>query len=188
MRLDHVAYRVKDRTETAKFFIDAFGYRIDSKIPEGFDIQFEDNTTAKCLVLLPPEKYRDDIPFSINQHISLGFWKQGFNAEFHMAPELFISDGSSGSVVKTWVEKRDDIGGIHHMAFQVDDVLKMMEFMKEKGYAEFTTEEPLSCPGLTQVFTKPSKLTGIIYEFIKRDAQGFCKDNVKDLMKSTKGL
>ena len=62
-----------------------------------------------------------------------------------------------------------------------------MDKWKSKGFAEFASEEPLKCPGLTQVFTKPMKLTGIIYEFIEREAQGFCADNVKDLMNSTKG-
>ena len=44
MRLDHIAYRVKDRFKTAQFFIKAFGYRIADDLPEGFDIQFEDGT------------------------------------------------------------------------------------------------------------------------------------------------
>jgi hypothetical protein len=70
----------------------------------------------------------------------------------------------------------------------VDSVAAKMEEWKAKGYAEFTTAEPLTCPGLTQVFTKPSALTGIIYEFIERSAQGFCRENVKDLMNSTKDL
>ena len=59
---------------------------------------------------------------------------------------------------------------------------------KEKGYAEFTSAQPMKCPGLTQVFTKPSELTGVIYEFIERGEHGFCKDNVKALMDSTAGL
>ena len=43
----------------------------------------------------------------------------------------------------------------------VDSVKETMNEWKEKGYAEFLTEEPLACPGLTQVFTKPSELTGL---------------------------
>ena len=54
--------------------------------------------------------------------------------------------------------------------------------------AEFTTDKPLTCHGLVQAFTKPSELTGIIYEFIEREGHGFCETNVKDLMKSTEGL
>ncbi len=104
-----------------------------------------------------------------------------------MAPEIFVSDGQPDSIVGQWVAARGGIGGIHHLAYQVDDVKATMQKWKEKGYAEFTSEEPLMCPGLTQVFTKPSELTGVIYEFINRGEHGFCKENVKGLMESTRG-
>jgi len=68
----------------------------------------------------------------------------------------------------------------------VKSVQKTMDEWLEKGYAEFSTEKPLSCPGLIQVFTKPSVLTGVIYEFIERGEHGFCKDNVKNLMESSR--
>jgi 4-hydroxyphenylpyruvate dioxygenase-like putative hemolysin len=102
-----------------------------------------------------------------------------------MAPEIFVSDGSPDSIVGKWVAKRDGVGGIHHLAYQVGSVQAKMDEWREKGYAEFTTAAPLTCPGLTQVFTQPSALTGVIYEFIERGVHGFCKDNVKDLMLST---
>ena len=51
---------------------------------------------------------------------------------------------------------------------------------------EFLSDKPLTCPGLVQVFTKPHPVTGMIYELIERTDKGFCKDNVKDLMNSTK--
>ncbi|MGP2420409.1 hypothetical protein, partial [Listeria monocytogenes] len=62
-----------------------------------------------------------------------------------------------------------------------------MKEWRDKGYAEFSTDKPLTCPGLTQVFTKPSSLTGVIYEFIEREGHGFCSENVKQLMESTRG-
>jgi 4-hydroxyphenylpyruvate dioxygenase-like putative hemolysin len=80
------------------------------------------------------------------------------------------------------------VGGIHHLAYQVDSVESKMNEWRKKGYAEFASQDPLTCPGLVQVFTKPSSLSGIIYELIERDEHGFCKDNVKNLMESTKGL
>jgi len=179
MRIDHIAYRVADRFVVANFFKECFGYRIADDLPNGFDIQFEDGTWAKCLVLLPPEKPNlENIPW-------VGFVN---GIDLHLAPEIFISDGSNGSIVKEWVEQRDGVGGIHHIAYQVESVEQKMNEWKEKGYAEFTTEKPLQCPGLVQVFTKPSKLTNVIYEFIERENHGFCKDNVKDLMNSTKNL
>jgi len=182
MRLDHIAYRVPDRQKAAEFFIKVLGYKITDDLPEGFDIQFEDGTLAKCLVLLPPEKTSDNIPW--NNVILNGMEIH----EYHIAPEIFISDGSTGSIVKQWVEERGGLGGIHHLAYQVESVEETMEEMKKMGYYEFTTDEPLKCPGLTQIFTKPSSVTGIIYEFITREKHGFCKDNVKDLMNSTKKI
>jgi len=181
MRLDHIAYRVKNRFKTASFFTSAFGYRIADDLPEGFDIQFEDGSYAKCLVLLPPEQLNTN-PWLTEMY----FGEQIVN--YHMAPEIFISDGSQGSIVEKWVEERGGVGGIHHLAYQVDSVEEKMTELKELGYVEFTTDEPLRCPGLVQVFTKPSELTGIIYEFITREKEGFCRENVKNLMNSTKDI
>ncbi|MBY0426154.1 MAG: VOC family protein [Cytophagales bacterium] len=182
MRLDHIAYRVADRHKAAKFFMECFGYRIPSDLPDGFDITFEDGTKALCYVLVPPEKIVDQVPWS--QFLVTEESKRPF--EYHLAPEIFISDGTEGSIVKEWVKARGGIGGIHHLAYQVESVEDKMEEWKRKGFAEFTTTDPLRCEGLTQVFTKPSALTGIIYEFIEREKHGFCRDNVRDLMKSTK--
>lgn len=179
MRLDHIAYRVADRHKTADFFIKCFGYRIAEELPDGFEIAFEDNTTAQCLVLVPQEQIKIPAPWS---HLDIN------SNEYHLAPEIFVSNGSKGSIVEQWVNKREGVGGIHHLAYQVDSVQQKMNEWKDKGYAEFTTQEPLTCPGLVQVFTKPSELTGIIYEFIEREKEGFCKENVKDLMNSTKNI
>ena len=154
MRLDHIAYRVKDRYKTAQFFIDTMKYKIETE----FKIDFDDGTNADCLVLQSKD-----------------------------LPEIFISDGKVGSIVGDWVEEKKG-GGVHHLAYHVDDVEKTMNEWNDKGYTEFLTDEPLVCdePKLTQVFTKPSELTGVIYELIERDTQGFCEKNTKKLMESTK--
>lgn len=178
MRLDHIAYRVSDRNRTARFFREAFGYRVQQE----FTIDFGDNQTAQCIALEPPEKTLRDTPW-------IGLSPPGFEASaFHLAPEVFVSDGSPGSIVGDWVAARGGVGGIHHLAYQVQSVEETMRLWKEKGYAEFTSDAPLRCPGLTQVFTRPSELTGVIYEFIERGEFGFCKDNVRALMESTRGI
>ena len=179
MRLDHVAYRVADRHKTVKFFQEAFNYSIQTE----FEIKFEDSSTAKCFALEPPEKVLKDMPWTCE----LG-GDYIHDQTYHLAPEIFVSDGTPDSIVGKWVAARNGVGGIHHLAYQVDSVVDTMKEWRDKGYAEFTTDDPLTCPGLTQCFTKPSELTGVIYEFIEREAQGFCKDNVKDLMESTEGL
>lgn len=182
MRLDHIAYRVLDRHKTVDFFQKAFGYKIQTE----FDIQFDDNTKARCYALEPPEKLSEG-----NLSLPWVHWlhePQKPSVAFHMPPEIFVSDGDPDSIVGQWVANRNGIGGIHHLAYQVSSVEDKMIEWREKGYAEFTSEKPLTCPGLTQIFTKPSELTGVIYEFIERGEHGFCKDNVRNLMESTRNL
>ena len=52
MRLDHIAYRVKHRYKTAKFFEDTLGYTIGTE----FQIEFDDGSTADCLALWDNEE------------------------------------------------------------------------------------------------------------------------------------
>ena len=174
MRIDHIAYRVADKEKAARFFIEAFGY----KIADEFEINFDDNTCAKCYALSPPER--------LNNIESFKQWRLPMvDGVYHMPPEIFVSEGSEGSIVANWVESKGGTGAIHHVAYQVDDVAEIMSEWKEKGWAEFTTEDPISADGLVQCFTKQHPLTGIIYEFIFRTKKGFNVDNVKDLMAST---
>jgi len=177
MRLDHIAYRVADRHKSAQFFISAFGYHVQTE----FEICFDDGTKAECLALEPPEKQIEGAPWT-----ALGLADDGSDVQYHLAPEIFISDGDADSIVGKWVAARGGIGGIHHLAYQVESVEHTMQEWKQKGFAEFSTDDVLRCPDLVQVFTKPSELTGVIYEFIERGRHGFCADNVKDLMLSTK--
>ena len=184
MRLDHIAYRTKDRLKTANFFKRAFSYEIGTE----FQIEFDDKSKADCIALVPPETRHPDTSLWTYFTLQAGPY-DSIKSEYHAPPEIFVSDGLIGSIVGDWVAERDNIGGIHHIAYQVEDVRAVMNEWKEKVYAEFYSEEPIGCedPNLTQVFTKPSELTGVIYEFINREGAGFCKDSVKKLMESTKG-
>src|SRR3989344_2329553 len=184
MRLDHIAYRVSDRHATAKFFQEALKYHIQQE----FTIDFGDEQTAQCIALEPPEKVCSNLPWIWEgwETPPFGGANTLHTADYHMAPELFVSDGSPNSIVYDWVAKRDGIGGIHHIAYQVESVEATMKLWKEKGYAEFTSEEPMRCDNLIQIFSKPSALTGVVYEFIQRGEFGFCKENVKSLMLSSK--
>lgn len=181
MRLDHIAYRVKDRYKTSSFFTEAFGYKIGTE----FKINFSDDSSADCIALVPPETRHPDVSAWIHR-VLLAAPYGPMKCEYHAPPEIFVSDGSLGSIVGDWVLHRDGVGGVHHFAFQVEDVEQKMKEWKDKGFAEFLSEAPLTCPGLTQVFTKPSELTGTIYELITRTGRGFCEDNVKNLMESTR--
>lgn len=190
MRLDHIAYRVKDRYKTASFFKKAFGYKVGTE----FQVEFDDNSKADCLALVPPEVRHEETRLW-KYNILMGAHYAGpgdpvysIKCEYHAAPEIFVSDGPQESIVGDWVKERGGVGGVHHIAYQVDDVAATMHSWAQLGYAEFLSEEPMTCPGLKQVFTKPSELTGVIYELIERDGDGFCEANVKRLMESTKEL
>jgi len=180
MRMDHIAYRVKDRNKSAKFFIDAFGY----KIQEEFQIDFEDSTKANCFVMTLFE----NLPSEENLEMPARSYCLIKGKELHSPPDIFISDGEPGSIVQDWVEKNGGSGGIHHIAYEVENVEKTMNLWLRNKWSEFTTLRPIESDGLIQCFTKPHPATGIIYEFIQRLRPGFSIGNVKDLMKSTEGM
>ena len=187
MRLDHIAFRTADRKKTAQFIIDAFGYRVQQE----FTIDFGEGDTCQCIALEPPEKLDDmklDIPW-VYSGVLYGRHNNGETfdriQEYHLAPEIFVSDGTCNSIVGKWVAARGGIGGIHHMAYQVPSVEAKMAEWREKGWGSFSSEKPFHCEGLTQVFSTPHALTGVIYEFIERTGFGFCKDNVANLMRSS---
>jgi len=99
-------------------------------------------------------------------------------------PEVFVSEGTPGSIVDRWVDAHGGVGAVHHLAYRVLSVQATMDDLGAKGI-KFLSDKPLTCPGLTQVFTEPNPLTGMIYEFIERETRGFCEDNVRELMLST---
>ena len=183
MRLDHIAYRVQDRKATAKKFSDLFGYIIGTE----FDIQFDDGSTADCIAMVPPEKDNGinvvlPIPWSV---AAVGVGKP---VEHHLAPEIFISDGTDESIVGNWVAERRGVGGIHHMAYQVNNIKQTVEQWRLSGI-QFLSEGIIDCPedDLRQIFTKPLEAAGgVIFELIERGDKGFCQNSVKDLMNSTK--
>ena len=155
MKLDHIAYRVRNRHETAQFFRSMFSYETGTE----FDIEFDDGSKAECLALLPP----------ISPEVLV---REG--------PEIFISDGTPGSIVGDWVESRGGIGGIHHMAYKTRFIDKAVEYWKRSG-VEFLTEDIIDCPedDLRQIFTIPlDHLGGVIIELIQRGKKGFCYTSV----------
>ena len=149
IRLDHIAYRVKNRHKTSLFFKEAFGY----KVQQEFIISFDDGSKAQCIALEPPEKKDIWTP-----------WTSVLEERtFHLAPEIFVSDGTPNSIVDRWVKEHNNIGGIHHLAYQVDSVEDTVKEWKSKGWANFTTENPNVCGGVVQIFSEPNPITNVVY-------------------------
>tara|TARA_Y100000310_G_C20668991_1_gene809204 strand:+ start:1462 stop:2040 length:579 start_codon:yes stop_codon:yes gene_type:complete len=189
MRLDHIAYRTRNRHETADFFKKIFGY----KIADEFQIKFDNDTTADCIALAPPQARYHKHECWVHKALMPPHSENDpadavYECELHAPHEIFVSDGAEGSIVADWVaSKNGGKGGIHHMAYNVDNIVEEVASWKEAG-VEFLSEDPMSCPGLKQIFTTENELTGVIYELIQREGsegKAFCKENVKALMEST---
>jgi len=179
MRIDHLAFRVLNRHKAANFFCSALKYQKSTD----FRVDFKDGTNAKCFVMTPPERKQWDshlvLPWALKSPIL------GASSIYHQPPEVFISQGSPGSIVDRWVAENGN--RLHHVALQVDNIEEVKNEWEDLGFAEFSSPEILQCPGLKQIFTKPSDLTGFIWELIEREPgeQGFCNENVKNLMLSS---
>jgi len=163
MRLDHIAYRVPNRDETVEHLTKMFGYHV----AEEFTIDFDNGSKAECKALIALTDMHEFI--------------EGM-------PEVFVSEGSPGSIVEKWIQNTlNGQGGIHHLAYKVDDIDPIVKQWKDRGI-EFLTEDVIDCPDddLRQIFTKPQPLFGgVIIELIERGDKGFCQNSVKNLMEAT---
>jgi len=178
MRLDHIAYRVKNRDKTVESIKSLFGYNIG----EEFTIDFDDGSQAQCVALTPPERLTEDTYLE-------ALWTVHGNLAtyYHLAPEIFVSEGTPDSIVDKWVKERGGIGGIHHLAYSTDRIDGVVKEWKDRGI-EFLSDDIIDCPDddMRQIFTEPQDLLGgMILELIERGDKGFCKESVKDLMEST---
>lgn len=187
-RVDHLAFRTLDKAKAVKFLCDAVGYKEATQ----FTIDFGEGDTAICSVLEPSD--RADKLFEIEGLIP---WVKAFDLDkttkqnYVLSPEIFVSEGSSGSIVHTWATNHGG-GGLHHIALQVPEDSTVEAEMKrwlDNGWCEsFTSEIPFQCDEMSQIFTKPSSVLGVIFELIKRKEAGFCKSSVLKLMESTKDI
>ena len=165
MRLDHVAFRVRDRKSAAKFLEVNLFYRTQQEFP----IDFGDGEFAECISMVPtripnPEIFLSDgTPDSI-----VGEWVED---RVQMGARIDVQVA----------------GGIHHLAFSVHSVEATMKEWQERGI-KFSSDTPIYCPEdkLIQVFTQPiAALGGMVIELIERGEFGFCKSSVKKLMESS---
>ena len=106
-------------------------------------------------------------------------------------PVLVVSEGlSEDSVVEKYVQKFG--GRIHHLAYLVIDIDKVVEIQRSRG-VQFTTDSIIGSEeeGIKQIFTLPTDAGNHIIEYIQRfgDFDGFfTPSNVGKLMKSTERL
>lgn len=67
--------------------------------------------------------------------------------------------------IQTYLEKRG--GGLHHLCFETDDILAMVETLRGKGY-RFLTEHPVPGAHNSQViFLHPKDFDGVLIELVQ---------------------
>lgn len=98
-------------------------------------------------------------------------------------PEIFVSEGAYKTVVGEWVLERGD--GLHHVAFEVDDVPSAVEDLP------FDFGPIITCKCEKPLIQTFSKLTefGFIFELLTKNGHpGFCRGNVEKLMEASRDL
>ncbi len=106
-------------------------------------------------------------------------------------PVIVVSEGlTEDSIVEKYVQKYG--GRIHHIAYLVKDIEKIVAIQKSRGI-KFTTEHIIGSEeeGIKQIFTLPTETANHIVEYIQRfgDFDGFfTPSNIGALMKSTEKL
>lgn len=106
-------------------------------------------------------------------------------------PVIVVSEGiTEDSIVQKYVKKYG--GRIHHLAYLVNDIDKVVEIQRKRG-VKFTTDSIIGSEeeGIKQIFTLPTETANHIVEYIQRfgDFDGFFTPaNIGSLMKSTEKL
>ncbi len=65
------------------------------------------------------------------------------------------------SGVAKFIQERG--GGMHHLCFEVDDIVEMLAQLKEKGI-RLINETPLELPGRKMAFIHPKSANGVLVE------------------------
>lgn len=90
---------------------------------------------------------------------------QGVEVCFVGGVELIRPLAEDGGVAR-FIERRGP--GLHHVAYRVPDVGKLMDELRAEGYA-FTSDEPMTGAGGHRIaFMHPRSAGGVLVEFVQR--------------------
>jgi len=81
--------------------------------------------------------------------------------------ELMEPFGNNG-LIHHFIQRHGE--GLHHIAFQVNDISSAIECMKKRG-VQVINEDPVSIEGTKATFLHPTSLEGVLIELIQGDTQ-----------------
>ncbi len=79
-----------------------------------------------------------------------------------------------GPIAK-YLDKRGK-GGLHHVAFETDDIIADMQRLKDKGYRLLSDEPKPGAHGSQTVFVHPSDCDGVLIELVQHGPGGPAHD------------
>lgn len=113
--------------------------------------------------------YTEFLPLELASTSDVGELKTGFLPVGDTSIELVMSTTPEGIMAK-YVEKKGE--GVHHLAFEVDDVAQAIAELKAKG-VPLTSDEPRpGAHGSKVVFIHPKATRGVLIELVEYAKEG----------------
>jgi methylmalonyl-CoA/ethylmalonyl-CoA epimerase len=81
-----------------------------------------------------------------------------------------LQDASGSSAIKKFLDKNGE--GIHHIAFEVDDIHEAVAELKEKGIKLIDETPRAGAHGMTIAFMHPKATHSILMELVQPTAEG----------------
>lgn len=92
-----------------------------------------------------------------SEQVSTAFYRTG-----ESKIELVASDSDENAISKYLAKKGE---GIHHLAFEVDDIYETMKEMEIKGFTLLSPEPKVGADNKLVVFLHPKTTNGVLIEF-----------------------
>ncbi len=92
----------------------------------------------------------------VSENVNTAFFRQG-----DTKIELLESTGPEG-VIAGFIEKKGE--GMHHIAFEVEDILKEMERLRSKGFILLNQEPKAGADNKLVCFLHPKTTNGVLIE------------------------
>jgi methylmalonyl-CoA epimerase len=108
--------------------------------------------------------FTDGLPLELTHIEEFQGMKIGFLPVGDSSIEL-LQDTSGSSVVKKFLDKNGE--GIHHIAFEVDDIHQALAELKEKGIRLINETPRPGAHGMTIAFMHPKASHGILMELVQ---------------------
>jgi len=108
--------------------------------------------------------YTEMLPLEVTSTDDVGELKTGFIPVGETSIELVMSTTPEGVMTK-YIEKKGE--GIHHLAFEVDDIDAAVEELKAKGVPLTSDAARPGAHGSRVVFLHPKATRGVLIELVE---------------------